>query len=307
MCKRVILPFLVWLILSVLITACGGTASTEEVGSAPTGERETTQADELMSQLRNLTYQNEFADGEATLNDGEYRAPVAEGSASELVIQLVEAVVNENPSAPIVAAVILATDPGGSGSFYDLALVAKQNDELINTASTFLGDRVQVEQIALDNDVVTIEMKVHAEEDPLCCPTLPASKTFRLEGSNLVEDSASESEQQPSDELALAWKLDTQKDEQDTPLTQIALVVEGQEVEIGEGQNITEIEKSDWETYQIPPTALIACGGWWAGFGDYYYVVREEGKLQIMQGFAGEGMDPDELYQYEAIHEINVP
>ena len=233
MYKKPILPFLVLLMLSVLISACANagpteeagtapteeaeTAPTEEAGTAPTEEAETTPTEEgetapteeagtapteeLMSQLRNLTYQNEFTDGGATLNDGAYRAKVVEGSASELVVQLVEAVVNENPSAPIVAAVILTTDPGGSGLFYDLAVVVEQNDQLINIASTSLGDRVQVEQVTIDNDLVTLEMISHAEEDPLCCPTLPVSKTFRLEGSSLVDDSVSESEEEapPSD------------------------------------------------------------------------------------------------------------
>ncbi len=39
---------------------------------------------------------------------------------------------------------------------------------------------------------------------------------------------------------------------------------------------------------KIPKTALSACGSWWAGTGDYYYVVQEKNKLVIYKGWQAE-------------------
>lgn len=39
---------------------------------------------------------------------------------------------------------------------------------------------------------------------------------------------------------------------------------------------------------KIPNTALSACGSWWAGAGDYFYVVQEKNKLVIYKGWQAE-------------------
>ncbi len=39
---------------------------------------------------------------------------------------------------------------------------------------------------------------------------------------------------------------------------------------------------------KIPKTALSACGAWWAGAGDYFYVVQEKNKLVIYKGWQAE-------------------
>jgi hypothetical protein len=39
---------------------------------------------------------------------------------------------------------------------------------------------------------------------------------------------------------------------------------------------------------KIPKNALSACGSWWAGAGDYFYVVQEKNKLVIYKGWQAE-------------------
>ena len=57
------------------------------------------------------------------------------------------------------------------------------------------------------------------------------------------------------------------------------------------GQKVAKIDKvtgnadltdrSLFAENKIPKTALSACGSWWAGAGDYFYVVQEKNKLVI--------------------------
>ena len=48
------------------------------------------------------------------------------------------------------AAVVLVTDPGGSGTFYDLALVIRRNGRLLNPATAHLGDQVRINSLAME-------------------------------------------------------------------------------------------------------------------------------------------------------------
>jgi hypothetical protein len=43
--------------------------------------------------------------------------------------------------------------------------------------------------------------------------------------------------------------------------------------------------------YAIPPEALAAAGGWWAGAGDYFYARRDEAQIQFFQGYIDEASD----------------
>ncbi len=67
--------------------------------------------------------------------------------------------------------VVLLVDSGGSGSFRYLATLLNRDGALVNNATTFLGDRVQVDDIAIDGNLVRLALTTHAPGDPQCCPT----------------------------------------------------------------------------------------------------------------------------------------
>ena len=48
------------------------------------------------------------------------------------------------------AAVVTITDPGGSGTFYDLAVVMEEGGQPVNVAIAPLGDRVQIQAVTRD-------------------------------------------------------------------------------------------------------------------------------------------------------------
>lgn len=84
------------------------------------------------------------------------------------------------------AAVILVTQAGGTGSFYDLALVADSAGTPRNIATVGLGDRVTIRSLRLKGDSVTVALLAHAPNDPMCCPTLQVTRHFVLERGRLL-------------------------------------------------------------------------------------------------------------------------
>ena len=125
--------------------------------------------------------------GQAKLRNGEYREAAAPGSASHFVVKLTEKITFGKIHGKDVAAVILVTDSGGSGTFYDLAYLVKEPQGWRNVAVAFIGDRVKVHGVGLDKDKVVIDMTTHAPKDPLCCPTHRTLRAFTVQDNQLKE------------------------------------------------------------------------------------------------------------------------
>jgi hypothetical protein len=88
------------------------------------------------------------------------------------------------------AAVILVTNPGGSGTFYDLHLMFAPQGQAVNPASAFLGDRVQINDLKIENSLIVVDMIQAGPNDPMCCPSQHVIKSYSWEKDNLVEVSS---------------------------------------------------------------------------------------------------------------------
>jgi heat shock protein HslJ len=139
--------------------------------------------------LQNAAYPNDFvASGTATLVNGEYHEPAAPGSASETVVKLGEWVAyGELADGTLVAAVILLTNSGGSGTFYHLHLMRDASGQAVSLASTLLGDRVKINSLKFDGDKIVVDMIVQGPEDAMCCPTKPVVDTYAYQDGQLVK------------------------------------------------------------------------------------------------------------------------
>jgi len=86
------------------------------------------------------------------------------------------------------------------------------------------------------------------------------------------------------------------------PHHDVYLLVDGKETKIKGINGCNDISKTDYTTYEIPAAAVSACGGWWAGAGDYYYVIMEDGKPAVYEGWQ------DEMQKEKGFHwkKINV-
>ncbi len=127
-----------------------------------------------------------FPSGAVTLKNGEYREPVAPGSAVSMVVKLTNFHVFGAVNGRDAAAVVIVTDLGGSGVFFDLALLFKEKGAWINVDTVFLGDRIKVHSVDIRDKEFLIGMTVHSPRDALCCPTLDITRRFAIEGDHLV-------------------------------------------------------------------------------------------------------------------------
>jgi len=142
-----------------------------------------------INELKSGEYRSEWsAKGKIKLNDGIYQEKVVPESATELVIKLSDKMAfgDLNGDGAEDAAVILVSDPGGSGTFYDLAAVINSGGKANHAASVFLGDRVKVEDISIRTGQIVVTMVTHQRTDPLCCPSLEVEQKYALQGDALV-------------------------------------------------------------------------------------------------------------------------
>ena len=119
--------------------------------------------------LANATYQSDYAaNGEITLVDGQAEEEIAPGSASKLVVTLIEptAFGDLNGDGIDDAAVLLASESGGSGTFIDLHAVLDEDGAPVDAASAFLGDRVQVNSLVIGDGVIVVEAGHTGPTDP---------------------------------------------------------------------------------------------------------------------------------------------
>lgn len=156
--------------------------------------------------LQNMSYKSEWTQsGTVPLTDGEYRESVAPGSATETVVMLTDHVAYGQLNGQDAAAVVLVTDPGGSGTFYDLAVVVERDGQPVHIAGASLGDRVQIQSLRIENNEIVVDMVTQGPNDPMCCPTQRVVQTYTLEGDQLVQTSSADLEPGP-DLVDVVWR-----------------------------------------------------------------------------------------------------
>ena len=142
-----------------------------------------------IDELKSGEYRSQWSSkGKIKLSDGIYREKIAPDSATELVIKLSDRIGfgELNGDGAEDAAVILVSNPGGSGTFYDLAAVINSGGKANHAASVFLGDRVKVEEVDISSGKIVVKMVIHKRNDPMCCPTLKVKQEYALQGDELV-------------------------------------------------------------------------------------------------------------------------
>ncbi len=145
-----------------------------------------------INELKSGEYRAEWsAKGKIKLNEGVYKEKIVPDSATELVIKLSDKIAfgDLNGDGAEDAAVILISDPGGSGTFYELAAVINSGGKANHAASAFLGDRVKVEEIDISSGQIVVKMVIHERTDPMCCPSLEVEQKYEIQGDELVQQS----------------------------------------------------------------------------------------------------------------------
>ena len=157
-------------------------------------------------EIESMTFMSKWlSSGKVTLAGGMYRETTVPGSASETIVKLsgkrTFGIINGKEA----GAVILITDPGGSGTFYDVALVVKEGQGWVNTDTVFLGDRVNIEAIGITGKNIDVTMKTHSPSDPMCCPSLEVVKQFAVKENRLVPFAGEPPEMSSMDITGTVW------------------------------------------------------------------------------------------------------
>jgi len=85
------------------------------------------------------------------------------------------------------AAVIVYSTGGGSGVFYELAVMMNQEGSPYHITSEYLGDRIKVNSVNIKEGVIILDMLIHDVDDAACCPTLYKIFQYKLFGNELLE------------------------------------------------------------------------------------------------------------------------
>ncbi|MGQ9802078.1 MAG: hypothetical protein ACUVRL_10515 [Candidatus Saccharicenans sp.] len=134
---------------------------------------------ELEKLVKNFEYRMTNESTKYKLENGHYES----GSPTEDYINLrLEAASfgDLNNDGKTDAAVILVANYGGSGSFYELTALISGEGLWLQTNNLELGDRVQVNNLRVENGTVVVDLLIHGPEDPMCCPSQPRSLRFRV-------------------------------------------------------------------------------------------------------------------------------
>jgi len=135
--------------------------------------------------LENMTYRlSEFEGREVTLTEREYHE-------KDLYAELPEDMITYgdiNNDGMEDAAVILNYNGGGSGSFYDVALVINQKGVPLNVASALLGDRIVVQGLGIVKSHINVEILDRKPDEPMSAePTVRKFLEFEFAGGRLVK------------------------------------------------------------------------------------------------------------------------
>jgi hypothetical protein len=139
--------------------------------------------------LKNGIYQSKWSlIGKVKLTNGVCVESFIPSSSTQIVVKMAEPIATGDLNGDGVddAALILISNPGTTGTYYDVAAVLNVEGLPYNIAIEPLGEGIQVKSLSLTAGVIKVGMVAHGPRDPLCCPTLPVIRSYRLQGNQLV-------------------------------------------------------------------------------------------------------------------------
>jgi hypothetical protein len=101
-----------------------------------------------------------------------------------------------------------------------------------------------------------------------------------------------------------AFVIDNSMGSDVEPRSEISVNYNGKNTKIATTAGAAQmIDKKEYRDKEIPENAISACGGWWAGAGDYFYMIPSEKGVIIYQGWQDESQE-DLGYHWEKVQEI---
>lgn len=142
-----------------------------------------------METLQNFLYVSEFGHkGLIPLKDGTFEWS-SQNANERITSHLLDPVAfgDLNDDGLQDAAVLLATNTGGSGTFVSLFVILDTERGPVQAAAYFIDDRPLINSVSIRDGILNLDFVGHAAEDPMCCPTLHLLSSYRLRGTGLEE------------------------------------------------------------------------------------------------------------------------
>ena len=127
------------------------------------------------------------------LTDGKWEGePFVEGGASLPMVWLTDdfylsADLDGDGAEDAVAHLTFSS--GGTGNFGYLAVMGREGDRVFQKGIAGIGARVQIRAARIEGRSIVLDVLQAGPEDAMCCPTELATRTFAMQGSELVETS----------------------------------------------------------------------------------------------------------------------
>jgi len=168
------------------------TKSTESSQKSRSNPKKTNDKDKgdltLINILKNAEYNTQY--GRVRFKNGIYEKPYP-NSASVIHVGIYKNMIvlgNLNNDDEKDAILIIDSYGGGSGHFYELAVVVNNHGKMIHLTSADLGDRVVINSISINEErEIILSMVTHGPNDALCCPTLKKIVRYKLYENKLLE------------------------------------------------------------------------------------------------------------------------
>jgi hypothetical protein len=154
-----------------------------------------------LDELKNAHYTG-IDVGDLTLTDGRWQGPpYSVDSAVAPRAGIVEdfyyhADLDDDNTEEAIA--LIWSSAGGTGSNSYLAVMKKQDGKISNIATALIGDRVKIQSSNLEHGSMVLHVLQAGENDPMCCPTQLATRTWRLHNDQLIEGETEITGQHPT-------------------------------------------------------------------------------------------------------------
>lgn len=149
------------------------------------------EAGSSITRLGNATYTG-IEDEPLTLLSGQWEGtPYLEGGASRPRVGLFEDFYftgDLDADGQDEAVAILWQSAGGTGSNIYIAVMKSDNGGFNNISTTLVGDRVKLRGGRIDSGKIMLDVLQAGENDPMCCPTQLATRSWVLRDRQLEED-----------------------------------------------------------------------------------------------------------------------
>jgi hypothetical protein len=142
--------------------------------------------------VKNFKYHLKYSKQTVALKNGEYKTPLRPGNEEDmknyLSVKIEKYGIFKSKFLPPFAIVILSENFGGSGVFFEITALVKEDDKIVQTNSIELGDRVVIKDLRFEpgfvplngRDSIYLSLLTHKETDPSCCPTEQKTLCFTL-------------------------------------------------------------------------------------------------------------------------------